>query len=353
MQMNLVIREKRKEKGLTQEQVADYLGVSTPAVNKWEKGVTFPDITLLPPLARLLGVDLNTLLCFHENMTAQEIAYFSEEIMDTIRKSDFDSGFMMGMKKIKEYPSCAELIQSIALLMDGALVWYGAEIKNKESYHNQIIALYERVAKSDDESLRQKAIYMLASKYMGNNEFDKAQELINQLPESNYFDKSNLQANLSMNQGETGKALEILEQKLLKELNGIQNTIMKLADIELAEGNNKNAAHLGEIFKDLIKLFDLWDYSSYVVPLQVAVHQKNEKESILLLQSMLSALMIPWDIKKSSLYSHLKIKESKENTGKEILPAILLEIEKEPAYEFLHTNIEFQNLLKEYHNKIL
>lgn len=46
MPMNLVIQEKRKALGLTQEQVAEYLGVSTPAVSKWEKGTTCPDIIL-------------------------------------------------------------------------------------------------------------------------------------------------------------------------------------------------------------------------------------------------------------------------------------------------------------------
>ena len=40
MPINQVIREKRKEHGFTQEQVADYLGVSAPAVNKWESGVS-------------------------------------------------------------------------------------------------------------------------------------------------------------------------------------------------------------------------------------------------------------------------------------------------------------------------
>jgi transcriptional regulator with XRE-family HTH domain len=40
MPMNIVIQEQRKLLGLTQEQVADYLGVSTPAVSKWEKGVS-------------------------------------------------------------------------------------------------------------------------------------------------------------------------------------------------------------------------------------------------------------------------------------------------------------------------
>lgn len=38
MKIDRIIREKRKELSLTQEQIADFLGVSTPAVNKWETG---------------------------------------------------------------------------------------------------------------------------------------------------------------------------------------------------------------------------------------------------------------------------------------------------------------------------
>ena len=52
MRIGEQIKNYRKTAGLTQEQVANYLGVSTPAVNKWEKGNTYPDISLLPALAR-------------------------------------------------------------------------------------------------------------------------------------------------------------------------------------------------------------------------------------------------------------------------------------------------------------
>ena len=38
MKINEIIKKKRQEQNLTQENVAEYLGVSTPAVNKWEKG---------------------------------------------------------------------------------------------------------------------------------------------------------------------------------------------------------------------------------------------------------------------------------------------------------------------------
>ena len=73
MKINQIIKEKRKQLGLTQENVAEYLGVSTPAVSKWENGTTYPDIMLLPALARLLKTDLNTLMSFNEEMSEIEM----------------------------------------------------------------------------------------------------------------------------------------------------------------------------------------------------------------------------------------------------------------------------------------
>ena len=69
MQIGKTIRKYRKEKGMTQEEMANRLGVTTPAVNKWENENSYPDITLLAPIARLLGISLDTLLSFQENLT--------------------------------------------------------------------------------------------------------------------------------------------------------------------------------------------------------------------------------------------------------------------------------------------
>lgn len=52
----------RKEKGLKQEELAEILGVSGQAVSKWENDQTCPDISLLPQLARILGVTVDELL---------------------------------------------------------------------------------------------------------------------------------------------------------------------------------------------------------------------------------------------------------------------------------------------------
>ena len=82
MRIGEQIKNYRKTVGLTQEQVANYLGVSTPAVNKWEKGNTYPDISLLPALARLLKIDMNELFSFREELTEKEIGLFVNELSE-------------------------------------------------------------------------------------------------------------------------------------------------------------------------------------------------------------------------------------------------------------------------------
>ena len=52
----------RREKNLTQEELAQHMGVSPQAVSKWENDQTCPDISALPKLARLLGVSVDELL---------------------------------------------------------------------------------------------------------------------------------------------------------------------------------------------------------------------------------------------------------------------------------------------------
>ncbi len=365
MPMNMIIREKRKEIGLTQEQIAENLGVSTPAVNKWEKGVTYPDISLLPALARLLKVDLNTLLCFNEGLSEQEIGHISNEVIDTIRKNGFEAGFTMSMEKVREYPNCDMLIDSTALLMDGALLMYGASLDNKEHYENQITALYEHAAKSNNDQVRNKAIYMLASKYMGRKEYEKAQEMLDLLPEFTALDKNQLQARLFINQDKLVEAAGLLERKLLMGINEVHMILMSLAEIELKERNNENASRLAELTQKVTKLFDLGDMNVFVVPLQIAISQKNVQDSLSLLKSFLSAALTPWDVSKSSLYRHMavKVKEAKEvkeealkekqeNLGKQVLQALLSEIENSPEYAFLHSNEEFQQLIAQYRAKI-
>ena len=55
------IKKYRTEKGITQEQLGQLVGVTTQAVSKWERGMSCPDIAIIDELADVLGVDINEL----------------------------------------------------------------------------------------------------------------------------------------------------------------------------------------------------------------------------------------------------------------------------------------------------
>ena len=57
-----IISTLRKEKGMTQKDIADKLGITDKAVSKWERDVAFPDTATIPKLAEILGVSVEELM---------------------------------------------------------------------------------------------------------------------------------------------------------------------------------------------------------------------------------------------------------------------------------------------------
>lgn len=90
MRINEIIKERRLAKGFTQEQIANYLGVTAPAVNKWEKGVCLPDVSVYKELCSILGISLNEFLAgediAQENIIQKSETNIIEVIRDNINK---------------------------------------------------------------------------------------------------------------------------------------------------------------------------------------------------------------------------------------------------------------------------
>lgn len=144
MKINEVIRYYRKKENLTQEQVANYLNISAPAVNKWENGISYPDITLLPSLARVLKIDVNTLLEFNKELTDTEVKKITKEIGEIISKKGFKKGFERSYALIKQYPNCDELTIAISTVLRIYLL--EPSIEDKYKYETKIIEWLELVA---------------------------------------------------------------------------------------------------------------------------------------------------------------------------------------------------------------
>ena len=67
------LKNLRKEKNLTQEKLADFLGVSFQTVSKWERGDTYPDITMLPEIAGFFKISVDDLLGVNRAENEKEI----------------------------------------------------------------------------------------------------------------------------------------------------------------------------------------------------------------------------------------------------------------------------------------
>lgn len=80
-----LITELRKEKGLTQKQLADALNVTDKAVSKWERGLSFPDISMLEPIAEVLDISIMEILAGEKKSEDETIT--REEAQQMIKES--------------------------------------------------------------------------------------------------------------------------------------------------------------------------------------------------------------------------------------------------------------------------
>lgn len=352
MKINEIIKERRTALNLTQEQVASYLGVTAPAVNKWEKGGTYPDITILPALARLLDTDLNTLLSFKEELTNQEINCFLNELTTAASERGIDAAFDLAREKLHEYPSCDSLTLGTALTLDGTFMLYQNE-SVKQEYLSLVETLYERAAESQDIGIRNQAMGMLVSKCMERKEYDKAEKMLMEIPDENSFNKIGLLTKLHMAKGEFAAAAELTERKLLSEASLIDSMLSVLIDIAWKEGRTEDARQIADIISPLSKLLGLWDYNSYLGQFGLSVLEKDADNFINTLSSMLPALLQKWDISASPLYRHLAQKEDSQNLGKMMLPKIIADLEdtSDPEYDFLRSSPKFQEFLNSLKSK--
>ena len=174
MPMNTVIQEKRRALGMTQEQVAEHLGVSTAAVSKWETGLTCPDVTILPQLARLLQTDLNTLFSFQIVLSAQEISGICSEITETGQSKGIKSAFSLAQQHLHRFPHNEKLLQCVTICLDGLINTSNLPQAELSDYENHIIVTYKKLAESSDINIQNTANYMLASKLIRLGNYDHA-----------------------------------------------------------------------------------------------------------------------------------------------------------------------------------
>ena len=341
MKINQIIREKRKELSLTQEQIADFLGVSTPAVNKWEKGSSYPDITILPALARLLKIDLNTLMSFHDDLTDIEIENFVNEVDKIAQEQDYDAAFQKAINKIHEYPTCDKLIYLVILYLEGALTLYN--VSAVEQYQEKYEMFYKRLATSEIPEIRDTATSMLISYARNQGDFSKAEELINSLPFS-IIDKEEQLAILYQRQERYQDAEKLWEHRVLKGVTEIQTALINLLEIALQEKRENDADFLADMYEAVTYQFCFPEWMRYNAHLQLSLAKKDKDRSLSILQKMLPAMKNEWNTQNCRLYRNADGSDSTWLSSK-LVKVITDELVNNEEYAFLHDSSEFEELI--------
>lgn len=180
MNIGLNIKKLRLAKDMTQEELAEYTGVSSRAVSRWENSITFPDITLLPILANIFEVTVDELLEVDVYKKEQDIKQILEENQKYKHTGEVKKSIELLRKALNKYPNNFEIMEQ---LMHALSMYYCAKDGEREYLLSEIIELGEKILnKCNDKDIRDSAMKELVFVYPRVNELDKAKKLVEDQP---------------------------------------------------------------------------------------------------------------------------------------------------------------------------
>lgn len=160
--LGCILIENRHKRGITQEELAAYMGVSKAAVSKWETGMTYPDITLLPQLATYFNISIDELVGYEPQMTKEQIRVLYRKLSADFSTQPIEQVRERCQEIAKKYFSCFPLLYQIGSLY----VNNSTLVENKNMAIEMLedaSRLFERVkSETDNVDLAKQALNMEA-----------------------------------------------------------------------------------------------------------------------------------------------------------------------------------------------
>lgn len=252
MQLSIggVIQTLRKKQGLTQEQLAQAVGVSAPAVSKWESAASYPDITLLMPLARALGTTVDGLLQFEAALTDDAVMDLCRGCAAIFEAEGIDAGLQRCHKTINQYPNSLFLKFRMAALLQSYLS-LALDEQQALDLTRQGVAWMKDVLAIDRPDIRQAAVYALSSQYFLLADYENAQAMLDQLP-TLQTDPRPMLAAIHLAKGELDAARRLQQQTLYQSLANADFCMISLIGIARQEQREDLAQHICTLQAKLI-----------------------------------------------------------------------------------------------------
>lgn len=214
MNLGSKIRELRRARNLTQEQLATSLNISAQAVSKWEMGASYPDMTMIPTIAALFKVSLDELFDFDVKNIDQEIENIRLEYGKYFW-GNFEKAEQILLDGLKLYPASIQLKTELLEL-------YAYNIDRGDAVINKAFELGSHIISVSQDvfcTCRTKAnlvhIYRLLEIKKGQDHYENIKKIIETLPYMYpYMIQDKMRLSASYLKGEEG----MTEAKALKDI---------------------------------------------------------------------------------------------------------------------------------------
>lgn len=330
----------RKAKGMTQEQLAAALGVSAPAVSKWETDTSYPDITLLCPLARALDTNLDTLLQFEETLSEEQLTAKMNGIIETAMTEDAKTADRMLQELLHQYPS------DVSLKYQGAVALNTFEVfaplsAQKEKWKKQKKDLLEIVCADKTSPHWQQAVIQLASMLLVEDELGQAEHLLEELPEHT-GDATIVKTQMYLKQGETDKALEVIQRRLYVLVSKVQSCLVQMMQENMQPDAGK-ALEIFGIYQKTEELFQIGGGMGNGLLVDIYRRAGQEKMAMDSLLRFVDVFAGPVQMPNPLLFSSMIKKENEQAVySKEMKEMLLKAIETDESMAEYREKPEFQ-----------
>ncbi len=342
MQIGKVIRKYRKAQNLTQEELAKRLGVTAPAVNKWENGNSTPDIALLAPIARMFHISVDELLSYKEELTEEEIKQYIVEMDEKCKTCTYEEVFQFGKSLLEEYPDCEKLLWQIGLLLDANRLF--REMHDSDQYDTWIIDWYQRALKSKDDAVRYGAAESLYAFYMRKDNLEEAEKCLEYFSIQNPHRKQ-MKADIARKKGKTEEAYRALEELIFSEFQMIQLSLQSLFCMALEEEDLENAAYYTKKQKEIATVSEFGKYHENTYGLELLEREKDVDGTIAWMENTLNSVDEIWGFTKSPLYKHMSFKEKDEQFVYELIQELKSCFADEETFSYLSGDARWTKLI--------
>lgn len=283
MQINLgeSIRVLRRDAGLTQEQLAEALGVTTGAVHKWETDKATPELEMLVDIAEFFETSVDALLNY--GWQKLNMGQTAERIRTYMRERNFDEGMRFAERALQKYPNSFEVVYRSAQLYFISMVLYRGKSARRA------IELFERaIALIDQNTCETVGVVtiqnQIASCYCYLDDMEKAVDVLKQNNIGGLND-AKIGLFLSQNPEKAEESLEYLSDALYNHYAriyeiciGYANAYSTMERLEPIEEMMQWLLRIGWGLKhpDAVNIIDKADVRIYTILAQVRMQQGDE-----------------------------------------------------------------------------